>query len=419
MDFLPLRTEERRAPAKFAGFDAIRAFAALGVVLLHSCVPYLRHPMPGLAWPVRDTNSSVVDALVWGIELFIMPLFLVMAGILAWRTLERRGSRQLVRSRASRLLIPLGFGVLVVLPLDLYAWVLGWVSEGLVAPVKLRSMKFDAGMDRDLWGLSHLWFLLYLFLYVASLACAAWLVGRYRRLRQWMPTAQVAIALLLGVGVITLVIRPEVVWGFQHSFFPLPSKWIYSGTFFLGGVLIANRDPNLTFLRTIAGRLAMPAILLGGFTILLGQWHLAGEQDLAANILLATITTASAWLITLWIIGVATQHVKRISFAVQYLAAASFWVYVIHHPFLGLIHTDLKWLLPTMLPAAKMLIAFGTCVGFSLLLYEGLVRKSRLGHLLGFAWSFPEAQQEIDDSEQNLSIDSLPQETAIPARRAA
>ena len=249
MEVLPLRTEARRAPEKFAGLDAVRAFAALAVVLFHSCVPYLRHPMPGLAWPVRDATSGVVDVLFWSIELFIMPLFLVMAGMLAWRTLDRRGSKQLVSSRASRLLIPLAFGVLVVLPLDLYAWLLGWVSEGLIAPIKLRSMKFDNGIDRDLWGLSHLWFLLYLFLYVALLAGAAWLTDRSRRLQRWMRSVQVSAISLFLLGVITLVIRPEVVWGFQHSFLPLPSKWIYSGTFFLGGVLIARNDPNLALLR--------------------------------------------------------------------------------------------------------------------------------------------------------------------------
>ena len=133
---------------------------------------------------------------------------------------------------------------------------------------------------------------------------------------------------------------------------------------------------------------------------------------------MAIITTASAWLITLSIVGTTTQRVKRIPVTAQYLAAASFWVYVIHHPFLGLIHTDLKWLLPTALPAVKTLLAFTTCTGFSLLLYEGLVRKTRLGRLLGFAWSLP-AEQETDDAEEIISIDGSPQPIEPPARRAA
>ncbi len=188
MDVVPLhRKPERPQQTNFAGFDAIRALAALGVLLLHACVPYLQHPMRGLAWPVRDSSSAAVDVLFWGIELFIMPVFLVMAGILAWRSLHRHGPGKLVKTRARRLLIPLAFGMLVILPLDLYAWVLGWVGEGLVPAVKLKSLKFDNGIDRDLWGLSHLWFLQYLFLYVAVLSGAIYLAGRSVHIRRLMP----------------------------------------------------------------------------------------------------------------------------------------------------------------------------------------------------------------------------------------
>ncbi len=419
MDVLHLHTDDRPAHRKFVGFDAIRAFAALGVVVLHACIPYLQHPMPGLTWPVRDASSATIDVLFWGIELFIMPVFLVMAGILAWRTVDRCGPRQVVKSRARRLLVPLAFGMLVVLPLDLYAWILGWISEGLVAPIKLKSMKFDGGIDRDLWGLGHLWFLQYVFLYVVSLASAVWLTTQHPPLRRWMPSNRTAGVVLLGVGMITLVICPEVVWGFQHSFLPVPSKWLYSGTFFFGGVLIAKSDPNLMTLRRSVTRLGIPAILLSAFTIALGRWHLAGGESHTANILLAAMTTVSAWLITLWIIAAATEKVKQIPVAVQYLAAASFWVYMVHHPFLGLIHTDLKWLLPSTLPAAKMFVAFTVCVGFSLLMYEGFVRKSGLGRWLGFDWTFPAGLQDTESTEQILPIDSPATPVEIPDRRAA
>lgn len=415
MHLLKLNTGDRPSPEKFAGFDAIRAFAALGVVLLHACVPYLKHPMPGLVWPVRDTTSVFVDVLFWGIELFIMPVFLVLAGILAWRTLDRRGERAVITSRASRLLIPLLFGVLVVLPMDMYAWLLGFVTEGLMEPVKLRSLKLGAELNRDLWGLSHLWFLHYLFLYVVCLAGANWILTRYPKLQRFTRSNLGMLCLLLTAGIVTLVFRPEVVWGFQHAFLPVPSKWIYSGTFFAGGVLLAKCDPGLIKLRTDASRLAAPAILLSLFSIVLGRWHLAGSENQTASVLLAALTTVSAWLGTLAIIGITIDRVKNIPIAVQYLAAASFWVYVIHHPFLGLIHTDLKWLLPSALPATKTFLAFAICTGLSLLMYEGLVRKSRLGRWLGFAWEIPMVEEP---PEHVLPIEDAPA-TEVPARRAA
>ena len=105
MDILPLKPN-RNSGAALPGLDFLRGVAALGVVMLHACVPYPRHPMPGLAWPVHDGASPWVGFLFWWIELFIMPLFLAMAGFLAWQTLQRHGERKLVRNRAKRLLIP-------------------------------------------------------------------------------------------------------------------------------------------------------------------------------------------------------------------------------------------------------------------------------------------------------------------------
>ena len=236
MNVLPLHKTALSSPKKrpssrkqIPGLDAVRAFAALGVILLHSCVPYLQHPMPGLAWPIRDSSSSTVDVVFWSIELFIMPLFLVVAGFFAWRTLQSRDEVALIKSRAKRLLRPLLFGILVILPMDLYAWVLGWVTEGIVAPVKLKSLKFAGSVDQNLWGLSHLWFLQYLFLYVLAVGAFARLRKRFNSLSLSLnPGTLVASGLLIGT--VTLYLHPEVVWGFQHAFLPFSSKWAVSYT---------------------------------------------------------------------------------------------------------------------------------------------------------------------------------------------
>ena len=41
----------------------------------------------------------------------------------------------------------------------------------------------------------------------------------------------------------------------------------------------------------------------------------------------------------------------------EILAAASFWIYLVHHPILGIIHIDLKWLLPDANPVLE--VGFG------------------------------------------------------------
>ena len=391
MDVLPFPTHRAAEPAKanFAGLDLVRALSALGVVLLHAGVPYAEHPMPGLSWPIRDASSRLVDGVFWGLELFIMPVFLVLAGFFAWRTLARRGPAQLLKGRFRRLAVPLCFGVLVVLPIDLYVWLCGWLAEGLIAPVKLRSLKFDQGLDRHLWGLSHLWFLQYLLLYVAVFAAAAAGIRRAPRARRGIPGTAGCAVLLVLAGVLTLWWRPEVVWGFQHAFAPVPSKWLYCFTFFAGGLLLAARDPQLLWLRAVSPRLVAVGAVIAVAAVILGRWHLSGGQSRAASGMLAVLTVLGAWTVTLGGIGLADRWTKAPSGWIGYLSAASFWVYLVHHPVVALVHIDLKWSLPALDPALKTLAAFAISVTWSLLSYEALVRKTAFGAWLGFAGSAP------------------------------
>ena len=98
---------------------------------------------------------------------------------------------------------------------------------------------------------------------------------------------------------------------------PVPSKWLYSGTFFAGGILLAIRDPRLRSTMAWAPRLSMIAVCLTVATVTLGRWYLGrshlgqadGDTDFA-NGVLAMMTTTSAWLITLSLIGLASKHVQ-------------------------------------------------------------------------------------------------------------
>lgn len=426
-----------------AGLDAVRAAAVVAVVALHSGMPYLTHPMPGLTWSVRDSASPTVDFAFWSIELMVMPLFLIIAGFLAAETLTRRGPIGLVKNRGKRLLIPLLFGMIVVLPLDLYAWVLGWVTEGLVSPVKLRSLKFDGVIDRDLWGLGHLWFLQYLFQYIVVLAVASVMLDRFPRLRRPRPSPRSVAIMLVGFAVAVLCVRPQVVWGFQHAFAPVPSKWLYHAAFFFAGVGVAVFDPTWNRTRAVAARWTGPAIAMGIAAVLLGQWHLTQSGDQAigdpnrgglqwagfANVTLAILTATAAMSIATFAIAMAVGRVRRLPRSVQYLAAASFWIYLVHHPVLGLVHIDLKFLLPGVPAAVKAVVAGTVALAVSLLTYEGLVRRTRLGRWLGMTFEFaPSGADAIPgtngmvfsdeegkgDRPATISIDTVSPQTGPP-----
>ncbi|MCC9657463.1 acyltransferase family protein [Rhodopirellula halodulae] len=348
------------------GLDAVRGWAAVAVVVLHACVPYSNPNMPGLTWATTDTPHAGLTALMWAIEIVIMPIFLVMAGFLAFRSMASRGPWSTLKSRTRRLGWPFLLAVVFLIPVDFYAWMLGWLADGEITPRQMRSLKFADGQDQNLWGFSHLWFLQYLILYIAVLA-----VG-WKWLLRTEPTRALrfGIPVLFAIGVAVLSFRPEVVWGFQHAFFPVPSKWLYSGVAFGMGVLIAYADADLRGIKRFAMRAWCPSLILCGAATVLGIWVLNArpvvdgemrspfpvQAGASAKFCLAFLTVASATTVSLSLVGLACQFVRRLGPLTQRLATASFAIYLLHHPILALFHVAAKHGFPAVSPVVKMLV---------------------------------------------------------------
>jgi len=390
---------------RYQAMDWLRVIAAAGVVLLHATTPYLVHPMPGLVWPVTDQSSHFADGIGWGIEIVIMPLFLLMAGFFAYPSFRRLGGHQFLRNRFHRLIVPLLVFAPWILTADCYVWLTGYLVEGYIEPRKLRSLKLDQGLGEGFWGLSHLWFLPYLFLY-----CVVWVFAQSERLEHVRRTlirplwgylrhgsAGGLVACTLA-STCTLMLWPQIVFGFQHAFLPVPSKWLYSGTYFAGGVLLASQPSLLAGCAALRRRL----LVIGGgalcAAVLFGwQWleqvvlrDVPGRtlQAIPAaaipwQIAAALSTVTAAWSLSLGLIGWGVSSTIACGPVLRYFAAASFWVYVFHHPIVGLAHIQLKVLFPNVLPEAKVFLSMLIAIAFSLLTFELLGRRDPCARLLG------------------------------------
>lgn len=385
------------ASNRHIGFDCVRVAAAIMVVYLHACVPYLVHPMPGLVWTVVDQPSVVCDLLFWAIEIVVMPMFLVVSGFFTYQAYQRSNGLAFIRSRSRRLLRPLAFAMVILLPIDLYVWMLGLIASGHMTMAKLKSLKVPPPFGDHLWGTSHLWFLVYVFSYATVFAIVAMWVRRPIAMKWRMVARRASITAVAGIGVSVLFLRPEVVFGFQHSFFPVPSKWIYSGSFFAGGVVLAVFDANLRTIDRFAFRHVSLGACLIVASVMLGRWTIASSADRDAStagtsfvpIALATMTTGAAWLVTLGFLGVANRLRESISSrplldrSIGYLAAASFWIYLVHHPVIGLVHIDLAFWAPQLGPMTKSLVALGATLTWSLASYHWLIRGTAMGRWIG------------------------------------
>lgn len=316
------------------GFDSLRAFAAVLVVMLHAAHAYIPDQMPGLIWPAHDSEpSATVAGLFWWIEGFIMPLFLLMSGYFAIGLLQRLGKREFLRHRVRRLIAPLLFACVFILPLDFYAWGMGMAMDGRTSWRKLRSLKFEPHIADKLWGLSHLWYLQYLFAYCLMLIAVRVIAKRLRI--DSLSCKRLALALLPCFAAFVLFCEPEVVIGFQHGFLPHPAKFSYSGTFFFAGALLAAM-PTVVARIQVSGTYILAASLPLAFLMvhLTNQYFNSGFSQQQAGIY-AVVTTGFAWLTVIGLTGRFLRQQRPGAALIQRIAAASFWIYLLHHPLVG------------------------------------------------------------------------------------
>jgi len=202
---------------------------------------------------------------------------------------------------------------------------------------------------------------------------------------------------------------------------PVPSKWIYSGVFFAAGCGLALHDGELKQTSLSAPRLLAIGLVLLATSVTLGTWSLEQTDanrvaNRAASFLLALLTVAAATTTTFGLIGASVRYVKEASKPIRYVAAASFWIYLIHHPLLGLIHTDIKWIWPQGQPVMKLCVSFVIATGVSLLMFEALVRRSRFGSSMGLVQPAPPLQKQREPEAERTEAIRM---TGSEERRAA
>ncbi len=157
-------------------------------------------------WHVKDPGGSfAADLLIMLMNQWHMPALFLLAGMSACYALESRGPGVFARERGRRLLVPLVFGMLVVIPPQVYVERISADLAGRSSPIDFSGSFlefyphfFECCYPAANLSWHHLWFVLYLL--VLSLALLpVLLVLRSRR-----PTGSPTLLLVL-LGLPTLV----------------------------------------------------------------------------------------------------------------------------------------------------------------------------------------------------------------------
>ncbi len=148
--------------------DALRVFATLALIVFHTARVFDEAP-----WHIKnDLQPMAMDVLVTFMNAWHMPLFFTLAGAAAAFSLRRRSASQFIDERISRLLIPFSFGILLVIPPQVY---IERISD---SPFRQSPIDFEGSYLQFFpqfftqgiypsgnFSWHHLWFIGYLFVF--------------------------------------------------------------------------------------------------------------------------------------------------------------------------------------------------------------------------------------------------------------
>lgn len=329
--------------------DAIRVSAILLLIPYHAA----RYVQKG------EGDPRIVDAVVWFVHTWHMPLFFAISGFLAASALRRSTAALQVRARFRRLGLPLVVGMLTVVPLANFFVIEAaalWPRKGTLPPKRELDLANVFSFTPR-----HLWFIAYL-LMISLVAIGIWLAiqraprigaalnrGFGQLMRSWW-----AIPVLGSISALILVTKPGWVAGgsASNSLIPVPTLFAYYGLFFLFGWLLSGQSDLIetlkrgAWLRLGAGALiAVPAFFLfydsAAFTGNVGTPGVLTEIGALRLYGLLTLGIV-CWLTLFGIWGVLARYVRKESRVLRYLSDASFWIYLVHIPFLVALQSSLS-----------------------------------------------------------------------------
>lgn len=348
--------------------DALRALAFAGLILYHWAMLYVAD----WDWHIKSAHTAEwLQLPMLLVNRWRMPLLFLLSGIATCLMLGRARAVRFLGLRTWRLLLPLAFGMLVVVPVQPYAQ---GVANGMVEPgfvdFLVRYYRFEpwpaGSFDGDEEGITwnHLWYLAYLWAYTAALVLALPLLrSRWgRRLRGAFVALRGARLLVLPAVpfvLFTLTLQPhfEVTGDLIHDWYRNAMYF----TAFLYGYWLGLDAGLWQELARLRGRATASA--LGVFAPYAAMvFLLPDEVPALVEGLVWTLRNVYLWLALCAVLGWSRSLLDRPFRWLPWANESVYPWYVLHQ---SLIVALAFWLVPRGLPVAieAALVLAGTVAG--------------------------------------------------------
>lgn len=331
----------------------------------------------------NKVSSPDLESFLLLINPWRLPLLFFISGVGVRFAFKKRSSLKFLKERSIRLLLPLIFGILVIIPPQTYFERLA-MGENFSSFLEFYPSIFTTGVyPKGNFTYNHLWFVLYLYIYcLFALPLFLFLNRNQERIEQaliWLCTKNRIYLVSLIIFISELILRPHFEdtknvtndWA-NHSFYFLffISGYIYSYKLILWKYLKENVWKSLI--------LAIFSIFL--FIILRFLFVYYSFDESTGVILYYSSRPFIAWLWILAIIALADRYLNKSSALLSYLNRGVYPFYILHQTVLiasayYIVQLEIHFALKLVI--LIILTAFG-----SLVPYEYLIKKGKILRLL-------------------------------------
>lgn len=400
-----------------AYLDWLRMGSILCVFFLHSSMAYVEE----WGWHLKnkETSNLLMEVNFW-LGRFRMPLLFFISGTVTWFMLKNRSTGSFIGLRFRRLFIPLVFGILVIVPPQVYMERLTQGFKGNFAD--FYSTVFTTGAyPAGNFSWHHLWFIVYLFLYDILFApLFKWITseGGKKRLSFINKLAKGKWIYLLILPAVIIYTSLSLSFPETHDLIHDWSRHPYWLTFLLTGFICINFPALMDSLernRRTSFLLAFLSIIIINYL----RWNDLEPDEIIPNwrhdwrtyayISLFPLT-AWSWIFT--VIGYGKRYLNKKHRIQEYINQAVYPFYILHQTIIVIV---VFYVIRTSEPVLnKFLFTFLTSFILVMCIYHLLIRPYAITRFLfGMKPKKKEVKHATGSSEVPLEKTTEIQQPAI------
>lgn len=310
--------------------DWLRIMAILGVLVFHSAMAFVAE----WEWHLKNKETSylLMEFNFW-LSRFRMPLLFFISGTVTYFMLKNRSGSSFIRLRFRRLFVPLLFGMLVIVPPQLYMERLTQGFEGSLFDFYPKVFEFEPYPNGN-FSWHHLWFIFYLFVYdIVFTSVFKWSMSekgkRFLQKLEWLAKGKnIYLVMLPGIIIFTSLVQqyPETN-DFIHDL-----CYVFYWLFFLLGGFFCIANPkcmdSIERNRRTSFALAFLTILLINYL----RWNDLEPENENGWTTYAYLSTyaMTAWFWVMTAVGYGKKYLNRKTKVLDYLNQAVYPFYILH-----------------------------------------------------------------------------------------